>query len=119
MARTRLTQLQENFSKTTDANGWTKYDYGNFQKYCKRVTFSQTISGAVVLSLSSTNLPVGISTLSTNFLKYNYAVTGNAYDLSIVFEGSSAATALNFTTRTISGTATAYNGLIDVELTTP
>jgi len=117
MSATKVPQTQLNISSTTDANGWTVHDFGTFKEYSKRVTFSQTISGAAVLSMSSVNLPVGVSTIGTHILKYSHVTTGNAYDLSLVFEGSTSNTTLNFTVRTVSGASFAYTGSVYVTLT--
>ena len=117
MAKQRITSQQLNISKVVDANSWTVFDFGNFKQYKKRVTFSQSIGGAVALTMSSNNLPTGLSTTSGYFFDYSYAVPGNAYDLSIVAEMGTAATAINFTTRTISGSSIAFSGFIDLTLT--
>ena len=117
MTVTKVTQAELSLSKTVDANGWTIYDYGTFKQYKKRITFAQTIGGAVALSTSSSNLPTGFSTITGYFFDYKHTVVGQAFDLSIVAEMGTAATALNWTTRTISGGNIAYNGFIDVTLT--
>lgn len=117
MARTKVTQLQANFSKTTDANGWTVYDYGNWKEYRKRITFSQTIAGLAVLTVSSTNLPVGVSNYTGHYFNYIWTATGNAGVLLIVAElGSTSATALQFTTATTDTISRSYSGWIDVSL---
>jgi len=105
-------------SKTTDANSWTKYDYGTWQEYRKRVTFSQSLSSGSVLTLSSSSLPVALSNIGTNFLIYSYTATSGAYNCNIVFEGSTASTTISFTASSLSGTAV-YTGFIDLILTTP
>lgn len=58
-----------NLSKTTDANGWTVYDFGTWKQYRKRGSTSLTAPGTTwaPITLSST-LPVGISTIGTNFV---------------------------------------------------
>lgn len=117
MARTKITSPQLNPSKTTDANGWTKYDYGAFVEYKKRVTFSQTIQGGAVLSMSSSNLPNALSSISGYFLAYTVTAGGGAYGLSVVFEGSTSNTAINFTTCTNDNVSRAYTGFIDLTLT--
>lgn len=117
MGRTKFTTPQMNFSKTTDANGWIVYDYGNWKEYRKRVTFSQSIAGLAVLTISSNNLPTGMSTLSTNFMNYSYNTTSNAGILSVVFEGSTSASTLVFTTyRNDGGGAATFTGFIDITL---
>lgn len=117
MAETKVTSAELGPNKTTDTNGWTKYDYGTWKQYIKRVTFSQTIGGGAILTLSSNNLPVGISDLSTVFIQYSYTAASNAYALSIVFEGGSTTGILNFTTNRNDGSTSAYTGFIDVTLT--
>ncbi|MDL2342315.1 MAG: hypothetical protein QFB87_04540 [Patescibacteria group bacterium] len=120
MARTRLTQLQQNFSKTTDANGWTVYDYGNWKEYRKRITWSQSIGGLVAVTISSGNLPSGMSSIGTNFVSYTNIINTNAGILLIVFEGTSASTGLGFTAaRTDGAAAIAQSGIIDISITTP
>lgn len=106
-------------NKFTDANGWTVYDYGTWKEYKKRVTFSQTISGGAGLTVSSNNLPSGMSTISTNFVHYSFVSTGNAFGLNIGYEGSSSTATLNFTTSTNDGVSRAYTGFIDVTITSP
>ena len=106
-------------SHAVDANGWSKYDYNTFQTYKKRVTFSQTISSGASLTLSSTNLPAAIGSIGTNYLEYSFTATANAFSLSIVFEGSSAATSLGFTTCSNDLVSRSYTGWIDISITTP
>ena len=111
----KITTAQLNPTKSTDANGWTKYDYGTWQEYRKRVTFSQTIAAGIALSISSTNLPVGISTVgNSTYMNYTYTATANAYALSIIAEVGTGSTALNFTTCTNDLTSRAYSGNIDI-----
>lgn len=59
-------QLSPLIAKSTDANGWTKYDYGLWQQYMKTGSTAFTIAASTwaagnVLS----NLPVGFSTIGT------------------------------------------------------
>lgn len=96
-----------------DANGWTVYDFGSYKEYRKRVTFTFS-AGTSVLPLSSTNLPVGVSSLNNVYLFYAYAVNGNAYDADIAFEGTSSNTTLNFTYQASTG----QSGFVDVTLVT-
>lgn len=108
----------DSISKTTDANGWTVYNYGTWKEYRKRVTFSQafTAGSLVAVSLSSTNLPSGMSTLSTNFLSATIVPSGFAGDFKAYPEMSSSSASLSVTanpqvTRT-------YSGLIDFQIVT-
>lgn len=69
-----VTSAKMNLTKSVDANGWTKYDYGTFQQYYKKGTTSVSVgSGGWTTYNASANLPVGMSTLGTNFL------TGSAF----------------------------------------
>lgn len=103
-------------AKTTDANSWTIYDYGAWKIYKKRLTFSQTISTGAVLSISSTNLPTGLASLTGYFISYSYATTSNAYALSVSFESATSATALNFTTCSNDLVSRSYSGFVDVTI---
>ena len=117
MAETKVTDNETNFSKTVDANGWIVYKYGSLTQYRKRVTFNQTISGAVAVSISSSNLPVGISNFESVLISYSYGCSGNAYGLSMVLERVATGTSIGFTARSNDGTSRTYTGIIDVQLT--
>lgn len=111
-------QLMPLIAKTTDANGWRKYDYGLWQEYRKRHTFSQTVTTTgAFLTLSSSSLPVGMSTIGTNYLDYSVTATGSALMLHVVFEGSSASGGVAFTARS-NDINRSYTGFIDITLTT-
>lgn len=100
--------------QTTDANGWNVVDLGTTKLYRKRVTFSQTIGGLAVLTISSTNLPAGVATIGTRNLHYNIHVPGNAGVLQITREGNSGASALHFTAARTDGSSSAYTGYLDL-----
>lgn len=118
------TQVNSNFnelltSKTVDANGWTVYDLKASGKiYRKRVTFSQTIATATGVTISSTNLPVGISNFSSVFFNYSYHCSGNAFGLSMVSEVTTSSSALNFSARSNDGASRTYTGFIDLIIST-
>jgi hypothetical protein len=57
MAKPDNTQI--NFSKTTDANGWTVYDYGNFKTYSKRLQFGTLTANSVTHLSTASTMPVG------------------------------------------------------------
>src|SRR4051812_7084598 len=61
-------QALNHLTITTDANGWTKYDYGTHQVYKKRVSVAASKVANEVFNLTSSNLPVGIATVGTNFV---------------------------------------------------
>ena len=92
-----------------DANGWTVYDYGLYKEYRKRVTFN-VAAGTAVLAISSTNFPVGVSSLGNVFISYSWATQSNAFDADISMENSTLATSLNFTYQS----AAAQIGFIDL-----
>lgn len=119
MPRTRINSPQIDLIQSTDANGWTLYDYGDFKQYRKRVTYSQAFTNgtSAVLSVSSTNLPVGMSTISTNKLDMNVVGSSWAMDINIRPEMSTSSSALTFVGRAFSSQT--FNGFIDVTITTP
>jgi len=55
--------------KSTDVNGWTVYDYGTWKTYSKRVTFSVTKVSGEYFTVANPSLPVGITTIGTNYVK--------------------------------------------------
>lgn len=105
-------------TKTTDANGWTVYTNGTWTQYRKRMTFSQFINSAQVLTLSSSNLPAGMSSLGTNFIDSNFVFGGNAYDFSVHLEMGTSSTSI-VATITIVGGANTATGFVDVTITSP
>lgn len=117
MAETKVPQTQLNLSKTTDANGWTVYDYGAWKQYKKRVTFSQTVTAAAVLSLSSHNLPAGVPNYTGHFIDFATTTTGSAFAFIPIPEIGTGSTTLNFTVRSNDGISRTYNGWIDITLT--
>lgn len=114
-----VTSAKLDVIQTTDANGWRKIDLGSTIIYRKRITFSQTIAGLAILSVSSTNLPTGVSTLSTRTIEYSFVTTSNAGALQIAFEGSASSSALQFTTATTDTVSRAYTGFIDLVIIEP
>ena len=106
-------------TKTTDANGWTQYESDNYREFRKRVTFSQTISGATTINtLSSTNLPVGLATLGNYFISATKVLSGNAYNLDWGLEMSTSSAAINITAATSSAASVAYSGFFDLVIVT-
>ena len=79
MARTRITSPQLNPSKTTDANGWTVYDYGAWKEYEKRVAVNQSITNGGVGHETTTTPPVGIT--SSSWSSIICSLETNGYDV--------------------------------------
>lgn len=104
-------------TKTVDANGWTVYDFGNFKQYSKRVTFSQTISTAASLSISSANLPVAVATANAVSINYAAHIAANSWALQIGREGTTGSTTLAFTAASVDGVSRSYTGYLDLVLT--
>lgn len=106
-----------NIVPTTDANGWSVYNFGTSKICTKRVTFNQTVNSGsgVGVTLSSNNLPVGLSNVSGARMSYSYALTnGNAYQTVLVAEMQSNSTTINFTATKIVGSTSNSTGYIDV-----
>lgn len=105
--------------KSTDANSWTVYDWGSFKEYRKRVTYSQAFTSGTPtsLTLSSTNLPTGMSTLSTNYIGMSLVQNGNAWDMQVNLEMTSASASLVISVL-CSSTAT-RTGFVDVVIMSP
>jgi hypothetical protein len=102
--------------KSTDANGWTVYNYGTHKQYGKRVTFSQAISTAAALTISSDNLPIGVDTLGAVYTQYSYIVAGSAFNLSLVMQETTSGTSITFAVCSIDGNSNTYTGYIDLLL---
>lgn len=117
LADDAVTSAKIDIIPTTDANSWKKYDYGTTIIYKKRVTYSQSIGASAFLTLSSNNLPTGLSSISGYYLDYTSTADANAFAINIVFEGSTSNGVLNFTAGSIDGATRTYTGWIDVTLT--
>lgn len=120
---TRATQVADSVDivPTVDANGWRVYNFGTTKIYKKRITLSSTSVATTATNinsgLSSTNLPVGFTTIgSANFMDYTWTAQGNAGALVITFEGNTSNVALAFTATSTDSTRN-YVGWIDVTFT--
>lgn len=58
-------------SKTTDANGWTVYDYGTWKEYTKNLSLSFTINAVSAASSPTTAPPVGVTISSTTPMSHS------------------------------------------------
>jgi hypothetical protein len=108
-------------SSTTDANGWKVRDYGNWKYYTKRITY--TTSSLAQLSptnatLSSSNLPVGVTNLSNSIFTFSYFETANTpgfFHLVLNITPSSS-TSLVFQATNLRASAQTYGGTIDMTI---
>lgn len=76
-ASASVTSVKMALSKTTDANGWTIYDYGTFKKYLKASSEpSVTVGASGRTEFSASNLPVGMANL--NNVHVNATLTGTS-----------------------------------------
>ena len=110
-------------TKTVDANGWTKIDYGNLKRYKRRFSFS----GVSIAAGGSTNLsnffadklfPVDISTVGTNTLRGAIVINSYAFAMNWNFEMGTTNTSLNVTAGNNTGTSRTFSGFLDVEFET-
>ena len=73
------------YTKTVDANGWTKIDFGTYQEYYKNFSFTYVYSGNVwgLVNFSGTrgSLPVGITFDGNNM---SFAGTARCSDTAIL-----------------------------------
>lgn len=93
MSETKVQASELSPNKTVDANGWTVYDYGSFKQYKKRGTTTVTVAAAGWTSAYSVGgtLPVGMSTIGTNFVD-GVASTGDAAMTTCFFAPPTAST---------------------------
>lgn len=94
IANTSVTPTKMNLTKTTDANGWTVYDYGTWKEYRKVVTggaVGGSGSGILTNIYSAQNIPAGIV---PNDLHWTFSIiaTGFASQAVINIEFSHTAT---------------------------
>lgn len=87
-------------SVSTDANGWTVYNFGSF------IDYQKTITGAAVNNLLGpgflifqARLPVGLPSLAGTNVQYSIQTRGSAWNLLTGLEGLANATALTVTYR--------------------
>ena len=100
-------------TRTTDANGWTVDDFGTFKEYRKPTTFSTvslTSGQTVGTTLSSSNLPVGMSTLGGNFIECKAIVGSFAMNVNLVPEMGSGSASLALNARNLDSITRAYSG---------
>jgi hypothetical protein len=120
IANSAVTSAKLAPSKTTDANGWTVYDYGTWKEYKKRVThgtYTKATNEVWSLTLSSSNLPVGMSTLGTNYIHGVASLGSNAYSMGWNFEMNTASAIINITAINNSVGTVSYSGFFDLTIT--
>lgn len=98
-----VTSAKLNPSKTTDANGWTVYDYGTWKEYYKLVSFtgSDVIGNGNTRTQTSTNLPVGLTNLENTFFEANSYI--NEPFLWTTAQVTPTSTSMTVTTTNLSG----------------
>lgn len=72
MAETKITKSETTFPTiSTDANGWTKYDYGTFKQYRKKSSFVDSLTASQwKWTTAISTFPVDLSgSLGSNFLE--------------------------------------------------
>lgn len=66
-------------------NGWTTYNYGSFKQYRKKGSASFSIgAGSWMVATSTSNLPVGMSTIGSNFVEGSVGTPDSAISASII-----------------------------------
>ncbi len=106
--------------RTTDANGWSVVDCGEYIRYTKRVTFSQSVGSlgtGVNLTTSSSNFPVGVSSLGSSQFSYSYAIAADSGLFNIVAFMTSSSSSLAFVVRNAHTSSLTCTGFLDVEIT--
>jgi len=109
-------------SKTTDANGWTVYDFGTWKRYSKRMAFSQTVtaSSIAVLSPTTNNFPVGVSTIGTKEVLYQkHLSVGFGADCEIAIENlnTGSSSSFSWSIRNNAAVSRAFSGSIEISIT--
>jgi hypothetical protein len=107
------------YTRTTDANGWTKYDYVFYKVYCKRLTFSQSVAAASIanLTVSSTNLPSDLPSLGSHFFQYAANITsGFSADAQVSSDFLTSAAVTAWAIRNNASSTRTYSGNLDVTI---
>lgn len=118
MARQQITENQVNFSKTTDANGWTVYDYGSWKRYTKRFVMpAQTMgTGGALITLTGNNLPSGVSTVGSHHISYAIMLSAGSPFLVTNLDGDTTATTVKIGAARFTSSSS-FSGNVYVELT--
>lgn len=120
LADDAVTSAKLDVVPTTDANGWSIRDYGTSKIATKRITFNQSVnagSGTSMSSISSNNLPSGMTNITNARMSYNVSYTnGDAYNTVLNAEMATNASVLNFTAIKILGGTGTKTGFIDIVL---
>lgn len=121
-----VTGIKLNLSKTTDANGWTVYDYGNWKEYIKTFgTYSQTANAGLANErytlVSNQAGPVDITNGSTGVYILAHTTAGNEPDriVPVVAAYTTTTFGISATFSKPSTASASYTGIqITVRLTT-
>ncbi|WP_425005743.1 hypothetical protein [Mycolicibacterium sp. S3B2] len=98
-----VTSTKLSLSKTTDANGWTVFDYGTWKEYYKLASFtgSDVVGNGQTRTLTSSNLPDGVSNLSSAF--FEVTTTINEAFMWTTHQATPASTSIVSTATNLSG----------------
>lgn len=114
-----VTSSKLGLTKSTDANGWTVYDYGTFKRYNKRVYFSMTKAHFEGFTLASTTYPSGMSGIGSNYLHMSASGGTDNYGLEFWHNvDASNSTTLVVTAENVSGATRAYTGYLTLTIET-
>lgn len=119
LAPSSVTSLKLAPSKTTDANGWTVYDYGTWKKYVKRFvsTPGSITAGNRVTIVGSQALPVGVSSLANVRMSYSAFFEQEAGSISVDMQNLSSSTTITALARNNHASAALAPGVINVDFT--
>lgn len=73
-----VTPLKLNLTKSTDANSWKTYDYGNFKKYIKTFSVNVGLSGGTRADVGDLGSPVGSPTTHVSGIAWQGTFAGHA-----------------------------------------
>jgi hypothetical protein len=102
---------------TTDANGWTVYDFGLFKQYRKKGTWSASIGASAWAQQGSSNLPVGKSTIGTMTLDSSLGANDAAISVHSMNSSLSTSSSITFAVQNNYSGSISYTGYYSLCLT--
>lgn len=110
-------QLYPLVAKTTDANGWTVYDYGLWKEYTKLVAVNKLIaSGGFGDETITTNLPSAMATLGSATVIASILAASDPQQFVVGIKASSTSTSLILAVKNIYTTSVTLAGDIHVRI---